>query len=254
MNFPLSVSNREPNNVLMFPDDVYDKNRACKQWMTLYKRISREALVYVLPGHNYLQDLPFVANLGCYIGNNKILLSNFTSPPRRGEAEIGRRFFESFDYSVYQSPHCWEGEADLKKIGNTYIGGIGQRSTSEAFQWMKNFDLNIVEIELTDPKLYHLDCVLMPLKEKLLVNTSALSDQDIGKLEQVAEIVSVPEQHKYEGWTNCIRLGDVVLHGLSKSWLAFERLLGKHGLHLEFFDLREFDKSGADLSCLVMHL
>jgi N-dimethylarginine dimethylaminohydrolase len=254
MNFPLSVSNREPNNVLMFPDDSpYDKPKAYTQWMKLYQRITREALVYVLPGDDHLQDLPFVANLGCYLPHvNVMLLSRYTSKPRIGEEAVGRRFFESFDYTLRQPNDCWEGEADLKWMRkNLYVGGVGQRSTREAFRWMnKEFDMDVVEIEMIDPKLYHLDCVFMPLSDEMaLVNTSALLSSDIDKLEKLMEIVPVPKQFKYEGWTNSLKLGDTILYGLSESHLEFERLF-----NVECIDLREFDKSGADLSCMVMHL
>jgi N-dimethylarginine dimethylaminohydrolase len=256
MNFPLSVSNREPNNVLMSPEDIYDRIKACTQWMKLYQRIAREALVYVLPGDNHLQDLPFVANLGCHIGDNLILLSRFTSNPRIGEEAVGRKFFESFDYRVRQPSECWEGEADLKWVNtNIYVGGTGQRSTREAFQWMrKQFGMDIIDIELTDPKLYHLDCVFLPLGEKALVNTSALLSSDIDKLQKIVEIIPVPEQYRYDGWTNALMLGETLLHSAISSADEYEKFMKSLGINVECFDLTEFEKSGADLSCLVMHL
>lgn len=255
MNFPLSVSNREPNNVLMSPEDVYDKLKACAQWMKLYQRIAKEALVYVLPGDGHLQDLPFVANLGCHVGDNTILLSRFTSTPRIGEEAVGRKFFESFDYRVRQPNDCWEGEADLKWVyKNTYVGGVGQRSTRKAFEWMKQFGMNITEIELTDPKLYHLDCVFLPLGERALVNTSALLGSDLDKLEKIVEVIPVPEKYKYDGWTNALMLGNTLLHSAISSADEYAKFMKKLDITVECFDLTEFEKSGADLSCLVMHL
>lgn len=263
MNFPLSVSNCIPNNAWMSPETQgkYDKTRAANQWMKLYRKLSETSLVYILPGCGNFQDLPFVANLGCYLPHildrKVILLANFSSIPRRGEDVIGRRFFESFEYLVEQPLHRWEGEADLKWVReNIYIGGIGSRSTIEAYNWMsKEFEMEVPCIELSDPKLYHLDCVYFQLTDtKALVNVTALRPQDIKKLERLVEIVEVPEAFKYEGWTNCIRINDSILYGPSAPWELFESLLAKHDFQLETFDLTEFDKSGADLSCLCFHL
>lgn len=263
MNFPLSVSNIEPNNAWMTLDEMYDVKRACEQWLALYQRIAREALVYVLPGHNFLQDLPFVANIGCILSHlvpNVALLSRFASKPRIGEEEVGRRFFENCHYDVCQPPNPfrWEGEADLKHVrGNLYVGGINQRSTRGAFNWMRRyFDMEVIEITLLDPKLYHLDCVFHALSSaKALVNTSALSPKDIRKLEDIIDIIEVPEEYKYDSWTNCVVLGKTLLHSAISSADAFAKFLeDKVDLDLECFDLREFEKSGADLSCLVMHL
>lgn len=260
MNFPLSVSNRVCNNVLMDGLRAYNKEKACQQWMELYRYLSGEGLVYILPAHDDLQDLPFVANLGCYLPHmlaDVVLISNFTSEPRRGEAFHGKRFFQSFDYVVMQSPYKWEGEADLKWVrDDIYVGGVGQRSTKEAYQWMSvEFGMNITTVNLTDPKLYHLDCAFLPLdSSEALVATSALSDDDTKKLEKIVDIIEVPKHAVHDGWCNGLVIGDTVLHGSSDYDDELAKLLYQHGYGIEVFDLSEFDKSGADLSCLVMHL
>ena len=263
MNYPFSVSNKVINNAWMSSSQGdYDKQRAGDQWLKLYHYLAERGLVYILPGHNDLQDLPFVANLGCYLPHIKdkdvILLSKFTSKPRRGEEMFGRKFFRSFDYRAVSLPYCWEGEADLKWVrDNVYVGGIGSRSTVAAFAWMEDqFDMLVTTIELTDPKLYHLDCVYFPLdSEKALVNVAAIKPADLRKLEALTEIVEVPAEYVYEGWTNVVRVGNTILYAPGEMrWLKFERLLEKHSLLFKMFDLSEFNKSGADLSCLVCHL
>lgn len=265
LNFPLSVSNKEPNNVWMLPDEQggYDKHKAASQWLKLYRALAEQSLVYVLPGHGNFQDLPFVANIGAYLPHiserHVIVLSKFTSEPRRGEEVVGQRFFNAFDYEVHNSPHCWEGEADLKWIrNNLYVGGVGSRSTHAAYDWMhKRFGMEVTEIAMIDPKLYHLDCVIFPLnEEKLLVNVGAVRRQDVKALEKLAEIIAVPVDNVHDGWTNCVRLGHTILYAPSKGMKAdsFAKLLSKHQFELLTFDLSEFDKSGADLSCLCMHL
>lgn len=264
MNFPLSVSNKVPNNILMQPElqGQYNLNKACSQWMSLYQALTAEALVYVLPGDEGLQDLPFVANLGCYLPHIKheevVLIANYSSEPRKNEDRMGWAFFNKFDYRLLQPPYKWEGEADLKWVRDSlYVGCVGSRSEHEAYRWMSRcFDMEVVEIELVDKKLYHLDCVFMPLTEnKAIVNVHAMFPHDLRKLENVTEVIPVPKEYRYEGWTNSIRIGNTLFHApASLPTRPFEELLNKHGFGLKVFDLSEFDKSGADLSCLVMHM
>lgn len=168
MNFPFTLDNRVANNVWMEPGAVIDHDAAQAQWFGFYKSLASQALVYLLPSEGNMQDQTYVANLGCYLPHCKrdtILLANFKSPPRRGEDEIGRRFFISLGYEVRQPAAYWEGEADLKFLrDNLYVGGYGLRSDREAYDWMADkFEMVITCVKLQDPKLYHFDCSFCPL-------------------------------------------------------------------------------------------
>jgi len=262
MNFPFTVDNREPNNVLMNKfSEKYNYERAFSQFMSLYKIVTANALVYILPSEKDLQDLFYVANLGCYLphlNNNTILLANFQSPPRIGEDYVGQKFFESMRYNVYQSPYYWEGEADLKYIrDNIYVSCYGARTVKESHAWMENnFNMHIIDIETPDPNLYHLDCSFFPLNEtQALVVTSSLSKKDIKKLEKVLEVIPVPEKHKYDDWTNIVRIKNKILYSpVNDSHKELEKTLGKLNLEVVPVDMSEFAKSGAALSCMMMHL
>ena len=260
---PFTIDNREPNNALMLSGAApYDVARAFDQFLKLYRTIiGLGGVVYLMPSPGDFQDIPFVANLGLvpYPFYRKLLVSNFTSLPRVGEDGVGAWFFASLGYDVLKCPCKWEGEADLKWLyGDTYVGGYGQRSTIEAYDWMcDEFGMNVIKVRLSDPRLYHLDCSLTLLsRERVLVAASALDPDDLKKIHGVANVVVVPEQYVYDGWTNSIRIGDTILHHSrdAGSGVAFRKLLELIGLNLELIDLSEFDKSGADLSCLVMHL
>ena len=110
-----------------------------------------------------LQDLVFVANNGIVLQHTPIYIgSNFKATNRIGEEVIGMRFFDSLGYKTIRSPFEFEGEAELKYLrDNIYIGGYGIRSDKRAYEWMESeFGMNIIKLELKDPKNYHLDCTI----------------------------------------------------------------------------------------------
>ncbi len=93
---PFSYSTKIPNNVWMeeLEPDKREPNqkRAFRQFAELYRYISSEALVYLLPTprDRQLQDLVFTANLGIVLEHmigkkSTVVVSNFTSEPRRGK-------------------------------------------------------------------------------------------------------------------------------------------------------------------------
>lgn len=269
VNFPFTVDNKVPNNFLMteYCDGTkYDYDRAFSQWMDLYNYIvSHNSLVYILPSEGNFQDLPYVANLGCILphiqNRDVIILSNFTSLPRIGEDIVGRKFFSMMEYDVQQSPYKFEGEADLKWIrDNIYIAGYGIRTERETHDWLKEtFGMDIISVLMNDEELYHFDCSFLPLSPtKALVATTVFCHEEIRAMEQILDIIPVPKKYLYYGWTNGLVMENKVLcapytieTGDEKS---FRRLLSKHGFDLVVFNLSEFEKSGAALSCLVMHL
>ena len=92
MNFPFTLSTDAPNNIWMQElsekDLQINRPKAYKQFMDLYNFIAGQSLVYLLPSAGDFQDQVYVANLGLQLPHikdeNHVLLSNFTSVPRRG--------------------------------------------------------------------------------------------------------------------------------------------------------------------------
>lgn len=203
---------------------------------------------------------------------NTVVISNFTSEPRRGETEIGVRFFESMGYDVIVAPFQFEGEADLKHLyDNVYVGGHGMRSDRRTYDWMEQtFDMKVIKVELVDEYLYHLDCSVFPLTdEECLVCTEMFTPEEIAELEEHIGIIDVSADACYSGITNSVRLSNTILnashihdlrHGdeeyteeLMKNRLL-EDIAADHGFEVAYFNVSEYLKSGALLSCMVMHL
>jgi len=286
MNLPLSLSAEIPNNAYM--DDLAPIKRkicidqAIKQFMALYTHIANQALVYLLPSAPGFQDQPYVSNLGLVLPHyetDTVLLSRFRSAPRVGEERIGADFFKLMNFKVVLPPETFrekrvyfEGEADLKHIrGNLYIGAHGMRTSRSALTWAsERFDMEIIPFRATDPYLYHLDCCFLRITEEAVMLCTELADPTcLRAIERNCEIIDVSLEHARAGITNSLLLAGEVLcdspiDQLSKqnpSYLIektkirrLESICSRFSRKVRIFCMSEFYKSGALLSCLVMHI
>ena len=280
MNFPFTLDTATPNNIWMQEMEEKElkinKGNAYRQFLDLYQFVAGNSLVYNLPSEGNFQDLVYVANMGLQLphikDSNNIIMSNFTSEPRQGEEKVGEPFFKSMGYKTHMCPFKWEGEADLKYLhDNVYIGGYGQRSDIQAFEWMeKEFNMNIIKIEMVDEYLYHLDCCIFPLtKNKTLICTELFTPEELAQISQYTNIIDISVDDTYNGIANSVRLGNMILCASNISELTradenyeaekakintLEKICFNEGLEPVFFNISEFMKSGAMLSCMMMHL
>jgi N-dimethylarginine dimethylaminohydrolase len=279
MNPPLTLDTNIPNNrsmsLLSDKEREVDFDRAMSQWLELYRSLCKESLVYLLPSSKPLQDLTFVSNIGVVLNHLKIpvaIVSNFRAEGRQGESAVGRNFFSQLGYEVHIPDSYFEGEADFKHLsGNLYFGGYGLRSSRESHQWfMDQFNAEVISIKLNDPHLFHLDCAMFVLdKETILLCTSICDNHTIRTIEKHCRIIDVPIDLAYRGATNSVRCGSNILtesltgilkksdqhFDVEKKKRAFmEKIADENKLDISFFNLNEFHKSGAMLSCLIMPL
>lgn len=282
MNIPFSMAADVANNVWMEEIESSERKvdipRAVNQFLQIYHFMAADAVVYLLPTPKLsgLQDLVFTANIGIVLEHmqdkNVVVMSNFTTEVRRPESKVGNDFFELMGYQVIHSPHHFEGEAELKHLyGNHYIGGYGERSDKKSYEWMADeFDMNIIPVQETDPYLYHLDCTVFPLTdEKTLVCTEMYTKEEIKAIEAVTDIIDVNVDDALSGICNSVRLGNTIMNASHIHEMKFsdefydselhknrmlEDIAVKYGFEVSFFNLSEYFKSGALLSCMVMHL
>lgn len=282
MNLPLSYATDEANNVWMEEyaegDREPDHRKALAQFLEVYHFLSAEGLVYLLPTPKGcgLQDLVFTANLGIVLehlpGEDVVVISDYTSEPRRGETPVGVAFFEQMGYRTYVSQGRFEGEAELKHLhDNVYVGAYGQRSELSAYKWMEEtFDMKVIPVTHTDPYMYHLDCSVFPLtREDTMVATALYSKEEITELERYTNIVDVSVEDCYAGIANSVRASNTILnashvHELTRGTDDYQAEVAKNrrlediaaalAMEVSFFNLSEYHKGGALLSCMVMHL
>jgi N-dimethylarginine dimethylaminohydrolase len=282
MNVPFSLAADVANNVWMeeIKEDERHVNiqKAINQFLQLYHFMAADSVVYLLPTPNVsdLQDLVYCANMGVVLEHtpdrNTVVLSNFTTEVRRPETRVGNEFFHAMGYDVTTPPFHFEGEAELKHLyGNVYLGGYGTRSDKKAYEWMADqCDMHIIPLEETDPYLYHLDCTVFPLtREDTLVCTEMYTKDEIKQIEAVTNIIDISVDNCYSGICNNVRLGNTLLNASNIHEMkrtdeyyedernknrALEDIATNYAFEVSFFNLSEFLKSGALLSCMVMHL
>jgi N-dimethylarginine dimethylaminohydrolase len=280
MSPPFGLSADSPNNVFMkqlSPQDrVIDKQKALQQWLQVYHQLAANGMVALLAQKGGLQDQSYIANLGVvlsHLPDMPIVTSNFSAEERIGEAVVGRTFFESLGAGpVVTCPHPFEGEADCKRIrGNVYAVGVGMRTNIKAAVWFqREYGMRIIPIQMKNEWAYHLDCLMFPIdNQKMMVGISELSGDEIASLERVTSITPVPPELIAPGATNLVRCGRMLLsasllwslarndekYAIEKAKVEFiTNVAADNRLEPCFFNLSEFEKSGAGLSCLVMHL
>ena len=286
MNLPLSLSAQIPNNASMEDRSPSEReiclDRAIAQFIPLYKHVAQRAIVYLLPSTPGLQDQPYVSNLGAVLPHceeDTVIISRFRTAPRVGEDRIGADFFRLMNFAVEQPPETFEGEpvyfegeADLKHInGNFYVGGHGLRTSRNALTWAaERFEMEIVPFRTTHQYLYHLDCCILRVAERAVLTCTSVGDRaSIRTLERHCEIIDVSLEEARAGITNCLLLPGEVLcdsnimeldrenpkYLIEKSKIErLETICSRFGLALRVFCMSEFYKSGALLSCLIMHI
>ena len=279
---PFSHSTAQKNNVWMAEytgnSGQIDRHRGLVQFLDLYNFIAADALVYLLPAPARcdLQDLVFAANLAFVpehlLERDVAIVSNYTSPPRQGETPLGVAFFEAMGYRTVVAPFRFEGDAEIKHLhDNIYIGGFGERTDRRVYDWMaERFDMTVIPVEEVDPHLYHLDCTVFPLTAgETLVCTEMLNKTELAAIEKVTAIIDVPVDIAFNGLCNSVRFHNNILNASNihdlragtddyRLELAKNRLLedicATRGFEPVFFNLSEYMKSGAMLSCLLLHL
>ena len=101
------------------------------------------------------------------------------------------------------------------------------------------------------------------------MGTDFLSKKDIQLIEKFVEIIPISKNDCYGGSTNSVRAGKVILNADTTELagmttreknveiMRIERLTkicADQGLELALFELEEYAKSGALLSCMTFHL
>src|SRR5438105_1825956 len=165
-------------NPWMDPELPADAARATAQWEQLRAAYEHAGhVVETITPKRGLPDMVFAANSALVI-DGVALLAQFRHAQRRGEERPYERWFRARGLSVRRPANPHEGEGDFVLTGDVILAGTGFRTEAEAHREVAEvFGREVVTLELTDPRFYHLDTALFVLHdEQIAYFPGAFSD------------------------------------------------------------------------------
>jgi len=244
-------------NPWMHVDNQVDRSHAAMQWDALHRAYTSLGCEVVLAEPVAgLPDMVFTANAGV-VWDGRAVLSRFRHAERQGEEPYWRSAFEAAGMEVVAPPRdmSFEGAGDALFVGSTLFAGYGFRTERPSHRFVgRALGVDVVSLELVDPRFYHLDTCFCPLNERTVMFApaafSASSARTIRRL--VPHVIEVPADIAAGFACNAITVGNRVI-----SSTAAGRL--EHPLHDAGFDtvalpMTEFMKSGGGVRCLSLPL
>lgn len=173
-----------PRHFLMCPPTYFDVLYEINPWMDLAVPVEPgramaqwEALRTAYEDHGHtvhvidpvpgLPDMVYAANGGVVVGG-RALAARFTFPERRPEGAAYEAWFAAAGdlgvTSLGQAAELDEGEGDLLLAGDVLLAGTGFRTSRAGHaEVAERLGVEVVTLELVDPRYYHLDTALSVL-------------------------------------------------------------------------------------------
>jgi len=238
-----------------------DAGRALAQWEHL--RATYEAhghhveVIDPVPG---LPDMVYAANGGVVLGG-RALAARFTYPERRPEGTAYATWFAGAGdgiVSLGQAAEQNEGEGDLLLAGDVMLAGTGFRTSRAAHAEVAALlGVEVVTLELVDPRYYHLDTALTvldggpsPLVAYLPEAFSPASQAVLAERYPDA-ILATPEDAAVLG-LNAVSDGRHVF--LTDRATGMHARLRERGFEPVGVDLSELLKGGGSVKCCTLEL
>jgi len=151
-------------NPWMHADQATDTAVALAQWERLrdvYLDLGHTVeVIDPLPG---LPDMVYAAN-GAMVVAGTVYSASFLYPQRQPEGPAYERWFTDRGYETFTAQHTNEGEGDMLVAGDLVLAGTGFRTSREAHEELRGLlGVEVLGLELVDPRYYHLDTALTVL-------------------------------------------------------------------------------------------
>ena len=244
-------------NPWMHVEDGVDRDGAVTQWERLYRTYTDlgEQVELTTPVAG-LPDMVFTANAGV-VHQGRAVLSRFRYAERRGEEPFWREAFESrgLEVSVVDSRLSFEGAGDALFVGDVLFCGHGFRTDRQAHRQVgRALGVEVVSLELVDPRFYHLDTCFCPLNEQTVLFAphafSTVSARTVRRL--VPHVIEVPPEVAAGFACNAITVGSRVISSLAAQGLSSP--LHDAGYDTVALPMSEFIKAGGGVRCLSLPL
>jgi N-dimethylarginine dimethylaminohydrolase len=241
-------------NPWMHVDVAVDRERAARQWEALLAAYRDLGVDVVLAQPRAgLPDMVFTANAAVVRGERAVL-SRFRHPQRRGEEPLWRALLEEAGMKVSDTGgRAFEGAGDALFVGDTLVCGHGFRTDPAAIPELgRALDVEVVAVELVDPRFYHLDTCFCPLdKHTVLLAPAALSPESVARVRRLAErVIEVPPEVAAGFACNALPVGRTVVASIALEALAGP--LEEAGYSVLGLPMSEFIKAGGGVRCLSL--
>jgi N-dimethylarginine dimethylaminohydrolase len=232
-----------------------DPGRSSDQWENLVLVLrAAGAEIEVVDPVNDLPDMVFTANAGVVWGE-KFVPARFRHPERAGEEPHYKAWARThgFRLSELAGHPYFEGAGDALPFGDRILAGYRIRSEFDAHTALaKELDVEVLSVELIDPRFYHLDLTFCPLDERRALVVPEAWD-DYGR-EVVRSLVPEPiELERDEALAFCansVVVDDVIV--MPSCTTRLEREL--KGFDVQVCAVDEFLKAGGGVRCLTLAL
>lgn len=234
-----------------------DRVESARQWQTLRRTLEGLGVeVEELGPVAGLPDLVFTANAGL-VYRDRFVPARFRHGVRQREQPVFERWARSRGFHLLELPEGsrFEGAGDALFCGETLFAGYRFRSDVPSHQWVAGrLGVEVLPLELVDPRFYHLDTCFCPLAEgQALYYPGAFDDYGRSVLrERVDRLIEAPAEEAVTFTCNAVVVGrDVVLNEETPRVSA---ALHAAGYRVHPVRLTEFIKSGGSAKCLTLRL
>jgi N-dimethylarginine dimethylaminohydrolase len=234
-----------------------DHEVAQAQWEALYRTyLGLGVEIELAKPVNGLPDMVFTAN-AAVLWDGRAVLSNFHHAERQGEEPHWRQELERLGFDVHELPRSlsFEGAGDALFVGDRLFCGYGFRTDRESHHPVARvLEVEVVSLELVDPRFYHLDTCFCPLDAtNVLAAPDAFAPASLRRIrELVPNLIEVPVEVAAGFACNAMPLGGKVLSSLTVAQL--DAPLKAAGYTPIPLPMGEFLKAGGGVRCLSLPL
>jgi N-dimethylarginine dimethylaminohydrolase len=237
-----------------------------QEWARLHRTLlGLGAVIDHVPPVAALPDLVFTAN-GAIVLDRKVLLARFRHPERQAEephfeAAFRRLLAHGLVDSIARPPAdvALEGAGDcvFDQIRGVFWMGHGPRSDRRAQDIVADtFGVDVVALELADPRFYHMDTALCPLSGGELMYVpgafTVAGRAAIAARVAPADRIEVGEDDAIKLAANTVCVGnDLVMPGCGP---RLQARLQERGYRVRVTPLPAFLRSGGAAFCLTLRL